>query len=77
MSEHDVVEAKKVPAAKTARRSASKRGSSEEAIAAEVRECMIATAAYYRAERRGFAPGQELADWIEAEMEIEQQLGRD
>jgi len=27
----------------------------------------IATAAYFRAEARGFAPGQELDDWLEAE----------
>jgi hypothetical protein len=30
----------------------------------------IATAAYYRAERRGFSPGGELDDWLEAEREI-------
>ena len=30
----------------------------------------IATAAYYRAERRGFSPGRELEDWLEAEREI-------
>ena len=30
----------------------------------------IAVAAYYRAERRGFAPGFELQDWLEAEQEI-------
>jgi hypothetical protein len=27
-------------------------------------------AAYYKAEARGFAPGQELDDWLEAEAEI-------
>jgi len=27
----------------------------------------IATAAYFKAEARGFAPGQELDDWLEAE----------
>ena len=32
----------------------------------------IAVAAYYRAEKRGFASGGELQDWIEAEAEIEQ-----
>jgi hypothetical protein len=26
--------------------------------------------AYYRAERRGFAPGGELQDWLEAEAEV-------
>ena len=31
---------------------------------------MIAEAAYYRAERRGFAPGQEDDDWREAELEV-------
>lgn len=30
----------------------------------------IAEAAYYRAERRGFAPGSEELDWLEAEAEI-------
>jgi hypothetical protein len=29
----------------------------------------IAVAAYYRAEQRGFAPGNELADWFQAEAE--------
>ncbi len=31
---------------------------------------MIAEAAYYRAQRRGFAPGHELEDWLEAEAQI-------
>jgi len=30
----------------------------------------IALAAYYRAEQRGFAPGGELEDWLEAEREL-------
>ncbi len=30
----------------------------------------IAEAAYYKAERRGFAPGYEELDWLEAEREI-------
>lgn len=29
----------------------------------------IAEAAYFKAERRGFAPGRELDDWLEAERE--------
>jgi len=32
---------------------------------------MVAVAAYYRAERRGFARGDPTADWLEAEAEIE------
>lgn len=34
------------------------------------RDGMIAMAAYYRAERRGFAPGHDLEDWFAAEAEI-------
>ena len=36
----------------------------------------IATAAYLRAEQRGFAPGYELQDWLEAEAEIEHLIGK-
>jgi len=35
------------------------------------REQMIAEAAYYQAERRGFEPGHELGDWLAAELEVE------
>lgn len=35
------------------------------------REQMIAEAAYFRAERRGFAPGNEMSDWLEAETDVE------
>lgn len=35
------------------------------------RESLIATAAYYRAESRGFLPGYEVADWLAAEREID------
>jgi len=34
----------------------------------------VAEAAYFRAERRGFAPGHELEDWQAAEREIEGRL---
>lgn len=33
-------------------------------------EAMIAEAAYYKAERRGFSPGNEIRDWLEAKREI-------
>ncbi len=36
---------------------------------ADDRQRRIARAAYLRAERRGFAPGAELEDWLEAEKE--------
>jgi hypothetical protein len=35
------------------------------------REQLIAEAAYYRAERRNFAGGRELDDWLAAEEEID------
>lgn len=41
----------------------------------EMRHQMIATAAYYRAERRGFQGGSPVDDWIEAEAEIDASLG--
>lgn len=34
------------------------------------RHRMTAEAAYYRAERRDFAPGGELRDWLEAEEQL-------
>jgi len=34
------------------------------------REEMVRTAAYFRAERRGFAPGYEWEDWLAAEAEV-------
>ena len=39
----------------------------------EVCHEMIAVCAYYKAEKRGFAPGYELKDWNEAEQEINKQ----
>jgi hypothetical protein len=35
---------------------------------------MIAVAAYFYSERRGFAPGNELADWLRAEAECTNRL---
>ena len=35
------------------------------------REALIATAAYYRAQKRGFAPGHETEDWLAAEHEVD------
>ena len=37
--------------------------------AAELYE-MIAEAAYYRAQKRGFIPGLEAQDWLDAEAEV-------
>jgi hypothetical protein len=43
----------------------------------ERRRAMVAEAAYYRAEQRGFEPGRELEDWCAAESEIDSSLVRD
>jgi hypothetical protein len=37
----------------------------------EERQKLIAKAAYFRAERRNFAPGHELEDWLAAENEVD------
>jgi len=44
-----------------------------EALAAAKPDLSALTAerAYFRAERRGFAPGHELEDWLAAEREVE------
>jgi hypothetical protein len=36
----------------------------------EDRHALVARSAYLRAEARGFAPGRELDDWLEAEAEL-------
>ena len=35
-----------------------------------IRQAMITEAAYFMAEKRGFATGHEMDDWLEAEKEI-------
>ena len=53
----------------------STQGNAEKASIALEQYKMIAVAAYYRAERRGFCGGHELEDWIEAEAEIDRVFG--
>lgn len=38
------------------------------------RHALIAEAAFFIARERGFAPGQELDDWLAAEREVDQSL---
>lgn len=47
-----------------------------EQVNEELRRQMIAEAAYFRAEHRGFA-GDPVGDWLEAENEIDAKLGED
>ncbi len=48
---------------------------SSPALSTQERERLVARAAYFRAEKRGFAPGCELQDWIEAEAEVLRLIG--
>lgn len=45
-------------------------------VAHDTRQQMIAEAAYYLAEKRGFAEGGDVRDWLEAERAVETVLGR-
>ena len=45
-----------------------------EVSAEEVRK-LIAEAAYYRAKKRGFTPGHEVEDWVQAEAEVLRRIG--
>jgi hypothetical protein len=46
----------------------------DERVNEAARRQLIAEAAYYRAERRGFAPGGELEDWLGAEASVDLSL---
>ena len=43
-------------------------------VGPEYRAALIAEAAYFRAERRGFVPGHETEDWLAAEAEVDTRL---
>lgn len=43
-------------------------------LSAEERQLLVEQIAYSRAEKRGFAPGEELQDWFEAEAEVKRLL---
>lgn len=47
---------------------------SAKSVSAETRQKMIAEAAYYIAERRGFAGNESYDDWVKAEAEIDAML---
>ena len=71
----------KTVSVKTVKRTAKKTAGSERtdgpataatsSIDPEVRRQMVAAEAYFRAERRGFAAGQEVEDWIAAESVVD------
>jgi len=49
-------------------------GISTEPSSSEIRHALIAQTAYFRAQRRGFVPGEELEDWLAAEAEVDTAL---
>ena len=61
--------AAKTPATTTARPQ-SFTGNARADISPDELRKLISEAAYYRAKQRGFAPGHELEDWIQAEAEV-------
>jgi hypothetical protein len=56
--------------ATAAKRASSGRNQAPPQVDSDIRHAMIAQAAYFRAERRGFEDGSQLDDWFEAEREI-------
>lgn len=61
--------------AKPARRRAKAKAVLRASVTPEERWQTIACAAYCRAEARGFAPGGDLQDWLNAEAEVEAACG--
>lgn len=59
-------------AGKTRRRETA--SASAPGISAQVRQAMIAEAAYFRAQQRQFAPGFDVDDWLAAEQAIDELL---
>ena len=47
------------------------RAATEPTVDPQAKWLMIAETAYYSAEKRGFEPGHELEDWLEAEARID------
>jgi hypothetical protein len=45
-------------------------------VDAKERQRLIAEAAYYRAQKRGFAPGHEVQDWVAAEKDVDARLAK-
>jgi hypothetical protein len=71
----------KSPATPTVRKRAPTKAASGESkatlgcfVGPQQRAALIAQAAFIRAEKRGFSPGHEMEDWLEAESEVDAEL---
>lgn len=62
-------------AAKSKKTAAVESKESTHQITTKEREAWIAQQAYYLAEARGFAPGEEMADWLQAEQQFASRMG--
>jgi hypothetical protein len=73
------------PRTATPPRSATKSKSAPAALPGEARvelssgelRKLVEEAAYYRAKQRGFEPGHEVEDWVQAEAEVLRRIGAD
>jgi len=65
----------RAPVARTEGKKGSPAPQPGSALNVEERTRLVAQAAYFRAEKRGFAPGFELQDWVEAEAEVLRLIG--
>jgi hypothetical protein len=68
----------KIPATPDVRKRAPRKSAARQADPAPVRfveperrASLIAEAAFFRAEKRGFSPGHEMEDWLAAESEVD------
>lgn len=65
---------KRAPAAKKTPVRRTTKSSATQGVSDQERYKMIQDAAYYLAEKRGFAPGHAQEDWAEAERQVDEQL---
>jgi hypothetical protein len=65
---------KRVPSVAQGNITAAPEVESQANVSEDERRRMVAEAAYYRAQQRGFSAGGEVDDWLEAEREITQQF---
>lgn len=59
---------------KSTKKKLSVMGNKSTALNEEERNDHVAVSAYYKAQDRGFEPGDELADWLAAEAEIDNNM---
>jgi hypothetical protein len=64
------------PAKRTPRKRAAAEPAYPKFVDPTQRAALIAQAAYFRAQNRGFVPGHEQADWLAAEAEVDAELLR-